>query len=1382
MIASYDYACFRCPKQRSTQNSLRIGISPDFTLAYVDFLFDEDYFLNRTKPLCPTGQVKLPVSFKIAGLGTYFSPYLIDTNDLLLQAVPQTDIPSSFINDAWIRFVVELNTILRTVQADSMHLGVYKLIRFLSEEQHTVNLGGLVVEFCTFSNNENVYKSEQERALREKLEAEQRLQAELTPPDPPSPTTSPTQLTRKNLPGSLTKADSQAEVDRFSMDSFGAATGRRKSEDAGWLANFLDVASPWNLGGTGGTSSKKHNDKPQEIELRSSSFKATHKDMNISITSRESRESSAKLVNNGTASSGYCDWRSIPGLKCIVESITDTYNYVYELICKKFSSGYTSADPAGKYLTFHEMCNAIQEGNLTMGIIVTHPKVVMHNYVVQDEDYESEDEDFYAEEDAISTSKRLMLVQPEGSDVSDTDKSDTDVDDEEPTSESESASRTVSNLTDVSVNMQSVYGDKADEMQKFYNIMLSAEASMTPISSPTESVVDRKKYSGVNPMPRLGRDSPAPAENVNERKVRIHSARQASKSNTSPSPESKEKEVMRPRSLQDRRASALSVMGASGTEQSVRKASSTRSSPEKKPEEEQEKLADPSAASVATALEDAATSNVADTFVADLHTLPPVTEITNFGRKSEDSSGSNKDNIRDHDLPEESLTELTETETAAASKSTEEDSAMRSNKNASRSRSVSEESLAVSRQRQTEQSRNSGDDSDYNAANAGRKDDDVSHAVAKGFLYSTGSNSSSDRELDAATAVSSGKEDNEQNVERESDNGIIDVNSAATETEEPEVNRGNSSLDSPPSAPQRLISMDLTGFRRSDHSDTQDEAPIMALAPLPINRSASRSDASTTSNATPTRGIEKQSSRSDVEEYTDFRSPSRRPTTVAMMELEDFRHSEFRHSDRISDFGYEDRQVSVGASLARYSEYEKDDLEEEEEEMDELDRDSYVEPKSFSTRGGGRTRSEDFSTAQSERSNRGKSMRFGPGPDISSVKPKRTRQLGKSKKSATKPKKIKRKVQKDLSHVNLAPSAYQQEHSSWRLVQNTTVPVSEAELLARPSSNSFDFGGSSQHGMPGDLPRTSMMVDRSSMITADDRNVDVEEGGMGGMQMNPLSPSRQISTISSHSLALWSHGNDRSRSVESTRDSETELESKIKGRPVSAKLTVRYLQSEGRPSEAATTQSGNVLAATTAGALQMIEESFKTIYFTRVVFLFLSRFFFGGNVMPLGRPTVRRVLELMLLFFSMIDIALGTIICFEYYCASDDSTTCEDHSSMFQILFMWPLALVITPIMGVTAIMLGPHANLTRMYASWARLAGVNNIMMAAVYIRYLSFFINLPISTYPPIIYTCSRMIQCLIVDQYIAHIEKLRYTRGWDGLSTSLFMTQDSKTLINT
>ena len=102
--------------------------------------------------MCPIGQVKLPASFKLAGLGTYSSPYYIDTNDLILQAVPQTDVPSSFINEAWILFIVELNIILRSVQADALNIGILQLIKFVNSQKSTAHLGGLRINICTFSN------------------------------------------------------------------------------------------------------------------------------------------------------------------------------------------------------------------------------------------------------------------------------------------------------------------------------------------------------------------------------------------------------------------------------------------------------------------------------------------------------------------------------------------------------------------------------------------------------------------------------------------------------------------------------------------------------------------------------------------------------------------------------------------------------------------------------------------------------------------------------------------------------------------------------------------------------------------------------------------------------------------------------------------------------------------------------------------------------------------------------------------------------------------------------------------------------------------------------------------------------------------------------
>ena len=72
------------------------------------------------RPLGPIGQARLPLVFRLAGLGTFFCPWFLDTNDTLLQAVYQCDVATHFIDEAWITFVVELNMRLKALQRDNL--------------------------------------------------------------------------------------------------------------------------------------------------------------------------------------------------------------------------------------------------------------------------------------------------------------------------------------------------------------------------------------------------------------------------------------------------------------------------------------------------------------------------------------------------------------------------------------------------------------------------------------------------------------------------------------------------------------------------------------------------------------------------------------------------------------------------------------------------------------------------------------------------------------------------------------------------------------------------------------------------------------------------------------------------------------------------------------------------------------------------------------------------------------------------------------------------------------------------------------------------------------------------------------------------------------
>jgi hypothetical protein len=67
--------------------------------------------------------------------------------------------------------------------------------------------------------------------------------------------------------------------------------------------------------------------------------------------------------------------------------------------------------------------------------------------------------------------------------------------------------------------------------------------------------------------------------------------------------------------------------------------------------------------------------------------------------------------------------------------------------------------------------------------------------------------------------------------------------------------------------------------------------------------------------------------------------------------------------------------------------------------------------------------------------------------------------------------------------------------------------------------------------------------------------------------------------------------------------------------------------------------------------------------------------------------------------------------------------------------------------------------------------------MVVFVLVHYYDYFYNVSLSVFPTLLLPSSRALQCLIVGLYIAHVEKLRYTRGWDGLHTSLFKTKDNR-----
>lgn len=176
-------ATVRNPFFKSAQSCLRLSIAPDLTIAYVDILVDLDFHekamqtssagdrkndtntsitsksdskgrslhhVNRLRrasfsskrpidmdfpPPGPLGQPKLPIFIRFCGMGTYFSPWYLDSNDLLLQAIPLSSDVSVFIDKAFINFIYDFNNILKSLRRHLLKddlIVLLKVILFIS--------------------------------------------------------------------------------------------------------------------------------------------------------------------------------------------------------------------------------------------------------------------------------------------------------------------------------------------------------------------------------------------------------------------------------------------------------------------------------------------------------------------------------------------------------------------------------------------------------------------------------------------------------------------------------------------------------------------------------------------------------------------------------------------------------------------------------------------------------------------------------------------------------------------------------------------------------------------------------------------------------------------------------------------------------------------------------------------------------------------------------------------------------------------------------------------------------------------------------------------------------------------------------------------------
>jgi uncharacterized membrane protein len=179
------------------------------------------------------------------------------------------------------------------------------------------------------------------------------------------------------------------------------------------------------------------------------------------------------------------------------------------------------------------------------------------------------------------------------------------------------------------------------------------------------------------------------------------------------------------------------------------------------------------------------------------------------------------------------------------------------------------------------------------------------------------------------------------------------------------------------------------------------------------------------------------------------------------------------------------------------------------------------------------------------------------------------------------------------------------------------------------------------------------------------------------------------------------------------------------------------------------------------------------MYFNQFFFWrYLKHILFGRNVTPHGPPVLRNILGIIILFLSCVDLGLFVFVCVEFACLWD--ITCQSQLAVILPIVIFPGALIFSPVSGIVCILLGPSGNLARIHAVWSRLALISTIVVICIFVTRAPH--NATVA-YIVGALAGSRIYQSLFIDLYISHVEQIRYTRGWDGLVTSLYADNDKK-----
>jgi hypothetical protein len=1247
LISSYDYACFKCPEQRRARNSLRIGISPDCTLAYIDFLFDEEVYTRSMKPLCPLGQTKLPASFRFAGLGSYFCPFYVDTNDLIFQAVAQTDVASAFIDEAWITFVVQLNIVLRKLQADGLYEGILNVVDFLSNPKSSSALGGLIVEFCTFNNVPYM---------------DEPIVDESTPPPEIEPDSSASKRTGEPTKGGGGGGDGKKEkIVEDRGESFAEVGGRGSVDEKKQMFSI----------GEGWFNFSNRNKKRQESKTNEKGFELSTSDKSELRADGETIGTGKDAFNPSTS------YHSGSRPSTVVNPIANFFSWLFSWFSNSSSSEreqekaleqavtpaperkstITFRDPtrSEQIMSFPEAVAAIRRGELTMGIVVSHPKVLNDVYIATEEDYESGDEG--AEEDLRSISSESdrtdlgFLKSPGGSEKirggpgRSFDDRVGGADGRKREMSADNASLGKSSMDGQENPLVRAYGDKADQIAKFYQIMMNSENTEPSFTPTSPSAVEARKHRSDTDSSTLiaGTNLSLEPAYLTSLSVDIRQPKFGSFDLAPAAPAVAVPIEEESSSSPSQNASSLKKLTSS-----TNVLSDTENAPRSDDESE---------GGIGTLTSLAA---LKEKRRASLQTkLPPIQtdSYTEFSRQYPRTKGG---------IIRESVAGEEHRPTSVDLRFSEMDEeGKRAFQNRLRQMTVSSENP----------------DDDDNESRFSRRTGENTRSGRTSRRYTgDGGGEGGERYI-----REEGEEDEEEEEGGELDDGQYSPYKASSMT-----NRPVSSLYGTRSEVGRSLKSSL-----AEHPSTVSIDGGGGGGPLsPVNISA-----------------------------------------VA---------------------GAPQTSPSFGGSGSR----------------------------STSRDGGGG----GLMTSEKVLSPGGKS-------------------LSPSRKTATKKIPVKKvlppkKPVRKLTRVhNLAPACFQHKIKAWRVTNDEHKPVTDGKLGPREirrremlDLEDEDEEAENQYDIENklDILHKKMNNNNSnnsafSFEVTDSKQAEVVESSattrksLYGQRKSLLAPQDDYGRESF--FPNFMQLSFSARKHEQHQAQANNANNNINNNNITT-LNNNNNNMTGRSSEFTERKSRTVSSMRLGGPSGAhlggsIQKQFNYLYYNQFFLYYFTRFMCGYNTAPYGPKWFRKIFEFVVFILCLSDLCLWMIMLVNTYCASDNTTACTDHHALILVICVWPFAFVVAPLMGMTAVLLGPSGSLARSYGLWSRLAAINNSLMIFFTIKYYDYYSNLngPGSWYLIVAVSASRVFQCTFVDLYIAHIERLRYTRGWDGLNTSLFKTKDNK-----